>query len=821
MMHLLQQKLAGAWLLAQTPTSGVFRAWEFDVPEQTWEWFLVVGGLAAVLVWSVWLYRKDVRWLWWPWKFSLTGLRLLVLAALAVIAFNPHERTQKMAFRPSRVAILADVSLSMRHSVGSPSADDASSGEVKSRSAAVRELLENSQLLADLRRQHQVSLYTFDRQLTGPHHIWSWQQQNEIKPETTDADAAEPAEQPVVVDWETLLGPQGLETRLGEVLAEAVRTLGGPTLSGVVVLTDGASNAGLDPLGIPELAKARQVRLFPIGTGGTELPANIQVARVIAPTDVHLGDGFELTALVRGQGVAGQAVQVQLLEAAEDQKEPTVIESKDIVFPETDLVPQEVGFSLAPAVAGTVKYVVRVIPRTQLADANASDDQLEHEVRIFDRPTRVFIIAGGPMRDYRFVRNMLYRHPAVSVNVWLQTSAVGMSQDADELLFEFPSREALFEYDVVLAFDPDWQSIAPEKLKMLAEWVATQGGGMIYMAGDVHTHQLAEDHAELEPIRDLSPVVLTSHLVDLLDDEAGQPRRIEWTPEGKSAGFLQLAEDPVLSRELWTAFPGIYRCYPTRGSKSGATIYAHFPDPTSQTEYGFPILLASQFFGEGRILYIGSGEIWRLRALDEEYYDRFWIKAIREVGQARMQRGTKRGTIVLERNEYLLGQTVNLRVRMLDPQYRPLQQQSVSLEVFDPRGRPFVPAKSLQADPQRPGEFTGNFRAAMPGEYRLELPIPGTSESAQARIMVKLPRLEDEVLQQNVKLLKTLAEETGGKYLPIEQAAAELPPLLPSRGEEFLVDERLRPLWDRGWVMYGLIGLLSLEWLIRKLLKLA
>ena len=38
---------------------------------------------------------------------------------------------------------------------------------------------------------------------------------------------------------------------------------------------------------------------------------------------------------------------------------------------------------------------------------------------------------------------------------------------------------------------------------------------------------------------------------------------------------------------------------------------------------------------------------------------------------------------------------------------------------------------------------------------------------------------------------------------------------------EFLVDERLRTLWDRDWVMYLLVGLLSVEWLTRKLLKLA
>jgi hypothetical protein len=82
--------------------------------------------------------------------------------------------------------------------------------------------------------------------------------------------------------------------------------------------------------------------------------------------------------------------------------------------------------------------------------------------------------------------------------------------------------------------------------------------------------------------------------------------------------------------------------------------------------------------------------------------------------------------------------------------------------------------------------------------------------------------LETANARQNVQLLRSLAEETGGAYFQLdEKTPIELPKLLPNQGEEFLVDERLRTLWDRDWVMYALVGLLSVEWLTRKLLKLA
>ncbi len=143
------------------------------------------------------------------------------------------------------------------------------------------------------------------------------------------------------------------------------------------------------------------------------------------------------------------------------------------------------------------------------------------------------------------------------------------------------------------------------------------------------------------------------------------------------------------------------------------------------------------------------------------------------------------------------------------------------MEVYDPAGKPLVPPRLLTRDPGRPGEYLGDFRASLPGVYRLELPIPDTSEQITEEVTVVLPKLEDENIRQNVQLLSQLAEMTGGKYLTIQDAEAGLPDQLPNRGELFKVDERLRTLWDRQWVMFALVGLLSVEWLSRKLLKLS
>jgi hypothetical protein len=160
---------------------------------------------------------------------------------------------------------------------------------------------------------------------------------------------------------------------------------------------------------------------------------------------------------------------------------------------------------------------------------------------------------------------------------------------------------------------------------------------------------------------------------------------------------------------------------------------------------------------------------------------------------------------------------------VLDQQFKDLAAERLPLEVFTPSGRPLTPPMELIGDKQRPGHFSGAFVALAAGNYNLELPIPGSKDQVKDSLSVKLPNSEFDHPEQNVQLLKALAREreTGGRYVTLDEAAAVLPGLLPDRSTEKVQFDFPRPLWDRRWVMFVLVGLLSLEWLTRKLLKLA
>ncbi len=127
--------------------------------------------------------------------------------------------------------------------------------------------------------------------------------------------------------------------------------------------------------------------------------------------------------------------------------------------------------------------------------------------------------------------------------------------------------------------------------------------------------------------------------------------------------------------------------------------------------------------------------------------------------------------------------------------------------------------------------YVGQFAALQEGTYRLELPVPDSDEEVLTRrIQVRVPDVERESPQRNDSLLSELASRTGGTYYVGADAvlgSRGLPPLatrLKDRTETTylagVTDRDFDFRWMRG-LLIAVCGVLCLEWLIRRLSKLA
>ena len=82
-------------------------------------------------------------------------------------------------------------------------------------------------------------------------------------------------------------------------------------------------------------------------------------------------------------------------------------------------------------------------------------------------------------------------------------------------------------------------------------------------------------------------------------------------------------------------------------------------------------------------------------------------------------------------------------------------------------------------------------------------------------IVVSEPDLEMQRPAMQRAALTRFADATGGRYFDVHEAH-EIPALIGDRSRTFVIRERPRALWDNRYVLMALVGLLTVEWILRK-----
>jgi hypothetical protein len=354
---------------------------------------------------------------------------------------------------------------------------------------------------------------------------------------------------------------------------------------------------------------------------------------------------------------------------------------------------------------------------------------------------------------------------------------------------------------------------------------------MIVVAGPIQTAKWTRN-TERAKLRDLYPVVFQQRLTLLDDGQYGgdAPWPLAFARAGREARFLWLDDTAEESEAAWDSFPGVYGYYAVKSEKPGATVYARFSDPQAGLSNQQPVYMASHFYGAGQVFYMGSGEMWRLRSVDPAYFEVLYTKLIRNVSQGRILRGSSRGSLLVERDRYELGETAVLRARLADAQHKPLTADSVTAQILRPDGSA-EPVK-LTAETERPGMYAGQLTVLQEGTYQIALPLPGANEEPLTRyLQVRVPDLERTHAERNEPLLASLAKETGGHYYNQLDAAIRgddaLKPLaqtIESRAEVKLIKGAPDQDFARAqmqWLLAIIAGSLFLEWIVRRLNRLA
>jgi hypothetical protein len=171
--------------------------------------------------------------------------------------------------------------------------------------------------------------------------------------------------------------------------------------------------------------------------------------------------------------------------------------------------------------------------------------------------------------------------------------------------------------------------------------------------------------------------------------------------------------------------------------------------------------------------------------------------------------------VKLDKRRFTPGEPVEFTTGAQSPSGEAIADADYDVQVVLPDGarRPLRPARQAQ-------QMTGSFRDTQTsGDYAIEVTATRQGQTigtARARLLVYEQDLELDNAAADSASLESLAAITGGQSLPPEQLP-ELVHRLATQTEYLEVhQETKKTIWDTWPFFLTLVGLLGIEWYLRK-----
>jgi len=778
--------------------------------------FAVLMGAAAVVI--LFVYGRDMRTKRARWKVVLWGLRLLALACLAVLLLEPTMAWKRTLREEASVAVLVDASGSMaltdklrdpearlaiarRHNLltddqlqavegGQPKAEILTAQQNKAvdeltRMAVVSDFLRwhDGDFLRRLREKLKVKLLRFGAEV------------EEISDEAFGGNPG-PGEKMVLEE-----GAGGGATDISAALGKVEKLTASERFVGAVLITDGDWNSGSDPVIAAGKLQALGIPVFCVGVGNPDEVRDIEIADLKVKKSVYLKDTVAVAAEVKWSGYDGRSVAV-VLRKGED-----VLQKKTIELIKR-VKSQKVGLQFVPQKVGVVVCTVEIEPEQD--EVRADNNRKSFEVEVTRSKKKVLLVERFPRWEWRFLKNAIYRDPDFDLTTLL-FNATGRPSEGDFYITSFPStKKELYEFEVIIFGDVPAAEFSPEQLQLVASYVEEKGAPFIMIAGD----QYAPWTYRGTQIEKLLPVVLDPSERGRAGVYFKDGFNTELTAEGWDSPIMLLSDVPEDNDRVWMNMPESYWCASVERAKAGATVLATHPFLSNR--YGKLPLVATQHYGNGKTMIVNIDSTWRWRLVygDIVHY-RFWGNVLRWMIATPLEGKGKYVTLSSDKEEYQVGETATIYAKVVDKEYYPFSKGEVFVEVTDTYGK--SERLPMELTDARKGMYQMKYPIRASGVYRIQSVVPTLGEEgfqAAIKIFGESVSLEQNSLQMRKEVLERIAAKTGGKFHMMETASG-IPDEIPYLERE-LSEVKLRSLWDTAYAIIAFVGIMTLEWFLRK-----
>jgi hypothetical protein len=292
------------------------------------------------------------------------------------------------------------------------------------------------------------------------------------------------------------------------------------------------------------------------------------------------------------------------------------------------------------------------------------------------------------------------------------------------------------------------------------------------------------------------------------------PLRINVTESEEKHPVLAVGDTPDQSMALWRTLPSLPGINKVKNVKPAARVLLRAEANP---------LLVVQEYGKGRSAVFMADMTWQwiLKANQGETHKRFWRNLATWLTRSDYRDSDKAVFADAERLHCETGQeaTFNAYVHANEKTGAALKDARIVLSLS--KVERDIEASVFKEDAGRgPGEFRKAFMPGAPGNYRFRASAIGIDgkviDSDSVDIQVTAPDVEHDNPKANLKLLRRIADMTGGAYFDADKAGDAFTTLLKRDAGYIKPVNGTTELWNHPAVMILFMLLLTVEWSLRK-----
>lgn len=728
-------------------------------------WLLGVGILAAagLLFWHV---RRNHGMLSGARPIAIWLLETALIALLLFLLWHPALSVATLRPQQNVVAVLVDDSRSM-----------SIADESGTRLARAQSLL-NGGLLKSLGDRFQVRLYKFG----------------------TDAQRIQKSLE---------IAGTAPATRIGNTLDRVMAESSSLPLGAIVLLTDGADNAGGIDLDTVAAIRRQRIPIHTVGLGREHPERDVEVVDALLAARALPQSRLTATVTLQSYGLSGNKARLSVRDAGK------VLASQDVALKgDGALQTEAITFNVGQAGPKTLEIGVDPVS----GEENTLNNKISRVVNVQARKPRILYFDGEPQWEYKFVRRAMDDNPEIVVFSMERTTqnkiyrqpcpaggcADGFKHDEKELEDGFPSKaEDLFAFQGLMLADVEAGYFTPAQQQLIHDFVDRRGGGLLFLGGRA---SLSDGGYANSSLADLVPTKLPANKGTFHRDFS----KVELAAAGRENILTRLDDNPERNVQRWKEIPMVADYQEVGEPKPGATTLLSV---TPQSRSAMP-LLVTEPYGRGRTAVFATSGSWRWKMWmphEDKTHATFWQQMFRYlVTDAPSQvTATTPKTVLADDTR------VPIRVEVRDKEYKPLSTARVQARFLAPDGSSAT--LELSPRPLEEGVYTGEWTAEKPGSYVVEI-LAGEEQQEVGRDVLAFRR-EDGVAEnfhtgQNRELLQKLSDQTGGKYYTSADAS-KLPNEI-SYSEAGITSRETRDLWDMPVIFLLALGIRASEWTLRR-----